>query len=536
MRRVREPLNSGPALKHHALAVALAVFSTAILCWFTIASHHALTTQMNDLGNAVQAIWSASHGDWMMNISNDVDSRIKSRLAVHTNVLYYAIVPLYKLFPHPELLMILGSLGVGLAGLGVYAYARLNATSGAWTLLFPLAFFVHPMVHDANVYDFKIITIATAALVWSVWAFDSGRPRLGCALAGVVILSQEDHVLLVIGLGAYLMITQRKRLGAIVAGAAALYLIVMLGFVVPAFYGEGLSRIAGTRNRHSWIAQSNIFTILGHLVRPDRLRLPLYLLLSTGAVGLGAPRLLVIVAPLVIGGMLSKTAWMTQVTGTYYYLPAVAILLMAAARFAREHRKPVAIASAALIASVVCSFLLSPLPHSIVTTWDNYPDPAPSRALLRKTADLLPVDARMSVQNNLGPWLAHRYDVAAFPQRSETAQFTMFRMRCDFGPSTGLFVRTSPYTMFTFRPEQLADVVRDFIRNPQWQTIAYADGTYLFAKEQAGGMPRELALRVHRRDRERFLRECRDSFAGRVAARKWLVEKFDWSDLGVRRP
>ncbi|HEX6098591.1 MAG TPA: DUF2079 domain-containing protein [Thermoanaerobaculia bacterium] len=525
MRRVQESLKLEGPLKHHVVAVTLAVFSTAILAWFAIASHHALTTQMNDLGNAVQAIWSGTQGDLMLSVSNDVDSRIKSRLAVHTNVLYYAIVPLYALYPHPELLMVLASIGVGLAGLGIYAYARLGGNDRAWTLLLPLAFFVHPMVHDANVYDFKIITLATAALVWSLWAFDSGRNVLGCALAAIVILSQEDHVLLVIGLGIYLMLTQRKRLGALVAGAAGLYLILMLGVIVPSFYGEGLSRIAGPRNRHSWIRDSNIFSLLGHLLRPDRLRLPAYLLLSTGGLALGAPRLLVVVAPLVIGGMLSKTAWMSQVTGTYYYLPAVAIVLMAASR-ARKRGAVIAFA-----ASLVCSFLLSPLPHSVVSTWSNYPDPAQSRALLEQTAQVLPPDARMSVQNSLGPWLAHRYDIAAFPQRSETAQFVMFRMRCDFGPSSGLFVRTSPYTMFTFRPEQLADVVRDTIRAPEWSTIAYADGTYLFARDTRGGMPRELALRYHRRDRERFLRECADSFAGRVAARRWLVERFTWSDL-----
>lgn len=520
-------MTSERALKQHVIAVALAVFYTAVLAWFAIASHHALTTQMNDLGNAVQAIWSATQGDLMMSVSNDVDSRIKSRLAVHTNVLYYAIVPLYALFPHPELLMVLASIGVGLTGLGIYAYARLGtgrAEAAPYTLLLPLAFYVHPMVHDANVYDFKIITLATAALVWSIWAFDSGRNRLGCALAAIVILSQEDHVLLVIGLGAYLMLTQRKRLGALVAGAAALYLAVMLGFVVPALYDEGLSRIAGPRNRHSWIGSSNVLSILGHLLRPDRLRLPAYLLLSTGGFALAMPRLLVVIAPLVIGGMLSKTAWMTQVTGTYYYLPAVAVVMMAASR-----RRTAAIATCAV--AIVLSFLLSPLPHSIVSTWSNYPDPAPSRALLRQTAELLPPDARMSVQNSLGPWLAHRYDIAAFPQRSETAQYVMFRMRCDFGPSTGLFVRTSPYTMFTFRPEQLAAVVGDLIRSPEWSTIAYADGTYLFARGGNSGVPRELALRLHRRDRDRFLRECQESFNGRIAARKWLVERFTWRDL-----
>jgi uncharacterized membrane protein len=530
MRTVRFVTEEG-ALKNHVLAGVMALLYTAILAWFAIASHRALTTQMNDLGNAVQAIWSATQGDLMMTVSNDVDGRLKSRLAVHTNVLYYAIVPLYALVPRPELLMVLASIATGLAGLGVYAYARLHGRDSPWTLLLPLAFYVHPMVHDANVYDFKIVTIATAALVWSLWAFDSGHPRLGCALAAVVLLSQEDHALLVIGLGVYLMLTQRRRLGAIVAGTAVVYLVVMLKLIVPALYGEGLSRIAGPRNRLGWMRGANLVAILTHLVRPDRLRLPLYLLLSGGAFALAAPRILVVIAPLVIGAMLSGTAWMTQIAGTYYHLPAIAILLMAVAQVAGRARRPFAIAATTAAASLVCSFLLSPLPHSLVATWSNYPDPAESRALLLKAASRLPPTASMSVQNNLGPWLAHRYDVASFPQRSATAQYTMFRLRCDFGPSTGLFVRTSARTMFTFTPEQLADVVAGMIRSPEWSTLAIANGTYLFARHGDVGIPRELALQQHARDRARLLAECTESAGGRVAARQWLVGRYSWSDV-----
>lgn len=531
MRVVRGAVTSERALKQHVLAGVLALFYTAALAWFAIASHHALTTQMNDLGNAVQAIWSATQGDWMMTVSNDVDGRLKSRLAVHTNVLYYAIVPLYALLPRPELLMVLASLACGIAGLGVYAYARLHGGDSSWTLLLPLAFFLHPMVHDANVFDFKIVTVATAALVWSLWAFDSGRNRLGCALAAVVLLSQEDHALLVIGAGVYLMITRRRLLGALVAAAAVSYLVLMLGVAVPSMYSEGLSRIAGPRNRLGWMSGSSALAVVEHLLRPDRLRLPLYLLLGGGAFALAAPRILVVIAPLVIGAMLSGTAWMTQITGTYYHLPAIAILLLAVSRAAGRSRRGSAIAGATVAASAVCSFLLSPLPHSLVATWSNYPDPVESRALLRQAAAKLPPQASMSVQNNLGPWLAHRHDVASFPQRSATAQYTMFRLRCDSGPSTGLFVRTSARTMFTFTPEQLAGVAGGMIRSPDWSTLAIADGTYLFGRGGSSGIPRNVALQQHQRDRARLLRECADAASGRLDARRWLVGRYTWREL-----
>jgi hypothetical protein len=38
-----------------------------------------------------------------------------------------------------------------------------------------LAFLADPLVHDANLYDLHVITLATAFLVGSVWGFSSGR-------------------------------------------------------------------------------------------------------------------------------------------------------------------------------------------------------------------------------------------------------------------------------------------------------------------------------------------------------------------------
>jgi len=48
------------------LVLGLALAYTLFLSTLSILAHRGLKTQMNDLGNADQALWAAAHGDWAM--------------------------------------------------------------------------------------------------------------------------------------------------------------------------------------------------------------------------------------------------------------------------------------------------------------------------------------------------------------------------------------------------------------------------------------------------------------------------------------
>jgi uncharacterized membrane protein len=69
---------------------------------FCLWAHEGLRTQMDDLGNMAQALWGASRGDWLMTQSNDLDGVLRSRLGVHTNLIFWALAPLYALHPDPR--------------------------------------------------------------------------------------------------------------------------------------------------------------------------------------------------------------------------------------------------------------------------------------------------------------------------------------------------------------------------------------------------------------------------------------------------
>lgn len=106
-----------------------------------------------------------------MTVSNTLDGQLGSRPGIHANGIYWLLGLIYAVFPFPQTLLLLSTLACAGAGLGVYAFARRRLDGSPWALLPAVAFWLSPIVHDANIYDFHVITITTCPVVWTLWAF-----------------------------------------------------------------------------------------------------------------------------------------------------------------------------------------------------------------------------------------------------------------------------------------------------------------------------------------------------------------------------
>jgi len=533
------------------LVVALALAYAVVLSTFSILAHRGLKTQMNDLGNADQALWAAAQGDLAMTQSNDLDGQLRSRIAIHANLIFWPLSLLYLFWPNPELLLVMGSVACAAAGVGLYAFARSRLGGTWWTLVPPLAFWLSPMVQDANLYDFHAITLATAFLVWMVWAFDAGRPRSGWVLLVLAMLCQEDIPLVVFMVGVYLALRRSRRTGLLVMAVSLAYFVALVGLVVPAFSrGEGMAKFSVADGRYAWLGGSPVevlrgiaarpWAVLLHVLRPDHLRLPVYLLLSGGLAALGGWPMLLVALPQVAAGLLAWGPWMTRITGTYYWVTCEAVIILACILAAEKRVKvaparflwPLAYLSGA---TVTFSLLLSPLPYGLGSTWQNYTLPAEREGLLA-VAQLIPQHARLSVQNNLGAHLSQRRDITSFPRRLETADYVLLHLRYVGGPDSGLFVRTSPVVMFGMPTQQLAFATRALAQSPHWGLVAYKDGFCLFARNAPPVIPREQVPGLIAAD-ARQLEEAYELASSQ--RRRWsrhLVGAYSWEELAQAFP
>lgn len=497
------------------IVLAGAVLYFAFFSTLSILAHQGFQTQMNDLGNMDQAVWRVSQGDLTMRVSNFPHGQIGSRVLIHSNFIFWLLGPLYRIWSDPRLLLILTSLACALAGLGLYFFAKHHLGKSGWCLVPPFAFWLSPLVHDANLFDFHVLTLAAAFLVWAVWAFETGRFRTAWVCVFLAMTCQEDISLATFFLGIYFVLTGKRRQGASVMAASALYAVLVLG-AGAGHLKKGQQMLAEISGRYYYLGRGPFEIIKSAFLHPekvfavifraDHLRLPLYLLVSGAAAGLAAWPMLLLILPSFAIAMLSETPWTTRITGTYYWVICAAIIVMACVLAAakRIKNKPgVFPAELAYLgtASVIFSLLFSPAPHGMGAWRENYQLPA-ERKTLEEAVRLIPEKAEVCAQNNLGPHLSQRPLIRTYPSRCqiEKTEYVLVQLRYHGGPDSGFFVRTHDLFMFQMPVEAYISRVERLILSAEWGLLFQKDGFYLFARQNSPAPKSEAALAKFRED------------------------------------
>ena len=500
-------------------ALIAAVVYAVIMSAFSVSQHLNLRTQMADLGNADQAIWAASRGDLAMTVSNDSGGQLRSRLGIHANIFFWFLAPLYLVFSNPAVLLVLTSVATAAAGFGLFLIARhLLGKENPWTLVPLFAFYLNPMVQDANLYDFHIITVSTALLVFSIWGFETNRRPAAWICLGLAILCKEDVALVAAMLGVYLLLTKRRVDGAVAIGAGVAYLVLFYVVINPLVdEGRSLEFVSGTYARHTWMGASlkeMLWTLVSKplevikvVFAPYHIRLPVYLLLIGGIVGLRSWKILLLTLPYLGVAMTTDNFWMTRITGTYYWMPSVAFIIVAcilsAAKTLNKKTRPFELVY--LGAAVVpATLLFSPLPHGAYSTWANYAQNPHRAEMLAVTRDI-PEDAALCFQNNLAPHFSQRPDIVEQGPRCNNADYLLFHLKTLGGPDFGMFYRSS-FWLYR-RHDKNARTMEKLIKGRWFGLIKHEKRFWLFKKGAHHVIPEKEALEQLKADARAAMKE-----------------------------
>jgi len=414
---------------------AAAVFA-GVFIFLALRRYEAFSTARFDLGNMVQALWSAAHGHLF--VVTDSSGRQISRLGSHVDPVLGAFIPLWWIFPTPKLLLVAQPLIVATGALPTYWIARRWLWDWRTSAACAAAYLLYPALHWSVVFDFHPVTLATPLLLWCVWAIESRRPVLIGLFATLSVMTKEEVGIAVAGLGLWVLFHHRRTRTALCLIVGGLvWTAICVGIILPHFAPGGASPFISRYGDLGASPSSIIKTLLTHpghslrlLFSTSRLDYLWQLLYPLALLPVLAPAILIAIVPELLLNMLSNDA--TQYSIYYQYTAVITPFLIVAmiGGIARARRlagaqgrisaRPGIIISALLATSLIAGFLHGPvpigrlIPGGSTRASDQYTVSAHDLAMARAIA-MIPAGVPVSATDTAGGRLSDRLRIYTWP-------------------------------------------------------------------------------------------------------------------------
>ncbi|NUK86799.1 DUF2079 domain-containing protein [Streptomyces lunaelactis] len=406
------PLRTASARPRHdrrtPVLVAAAVF--AVYTVFALRLHAVFGTTGYDLGIFEQAVRSYAAGDLP-------DSEIRTAsapvgftddafplFADHFHPVLAVLAPLYRLLPHPELLLVVQAALIAVSAYAVSRAAARHVPHPAAGPVLGAAYAFSWGLQQLIGFDFHEVAFAVPLLALAGAAYLNGRWAAAAWWAGGLILIKEDlgATLLVLGL---LLWRHHRRAGAAlcVLGPVSSALAVLL--VIPAFAPDGAYAYAT-------FGDDPLAALDGWGIKAATIVL---LLGITAGLSLLSPLVLLAVPTLAWRFLSPNTAyWGPEHHYSAVLMPIVFLALIDAVRRLPDRGNGKAGSSLVrrglAVPALVAVLLLPALPFRDLADPGFWRD-SPRRSATRAALALIPDGARVAASNHLAPHLTNRATV-----------------------------------------------------------------------------------------------------------------------------
>ncbi|MGV7224754.1 MAG: DUF2079 domain-containing protein [Nitrospinales bacterium] len=150
------------------IVVSLVLLVLGGLVWLSIMRYYAYNAE-GDLRNMSQAVWSATQGEPLVFTSTHGPL---SRLAVHVELFYFLLTPLYMIFSSPVMLLVFQAMLFVAGAFPLYKLAARRFESCWMSLVIVGIYLFYPVAQTAVLFDFHGDTLAMPLLVFVIEAQD----------------------------------------------------------------------------------------------------------------------------------------------------------------------------------------------------------------------------------------------------------------------------------------------------------------------------------------------------------------------------
>ncbi len=468
--------------------IAFAITMTLYIGLLAILDHIGLRTQLNDLGHAEQAIWQATQGNFSMPLTDPV--MFLSRFTTHANIIYYIVAIPYFFFKSPITLLVISALAFGAAGISMYFLANTVCKNKTIALVLGSAMLLTPMIQETALYDFHAIILAIPLLILTLLCMEKKRWIIFWVFASLLLMIKEDMPLLLIAFSPLIFLRgSRKHAIMLVIVSITYWLAVTHGTAY--FFG---TRVADEFifTRYAYLGDSANEILLNAILEPQRWmeiagaglrkRYILYLFMQGGYLAIFSPIALLGSIPNFAQNVMSAAYLPHAIAGTYHsgiILLTIYIGCVYTFRKLKPRLRKIVL-SLFVVQVLLITIVMSPMPYGKFSTWKDYM-PVHNTSRLREMLSLIPKDAAVAAQNNLGAHLASRDIIVKRPEFFDYTDYIVLNVQIPVSHFNDLMIRSHAMIVGHTIPIY-NDFVKEMFEKEGYGILYYMPPFYLFKK------------------------------------------------------
>lgn len=232
------------------IVFAAAAAVSAFVGITTVYRHKIFGTNCFDFGIFVQMFHSLiDNGTAVTTCERDM---FMSHFKVHASYIFYALVPIFKMFPKPETLLIAQAV-LSMGGIvPMFLIAKRHKLKGLSLVFMGLAYVFSIGLIAPCYYEFHENAFLPTVLMWLLWAVDRKNYIMFYIMSVLTCIVKEDAPLYVICIGMYLFFEEKGKLAR------------MNGLIMALFSGAYMLFITNwlTQNGDGQMMMSSRFSIL----------------------------------------------------------------------------------------------------------------------------------------------------------------------------------------------------------------------------------------------------------------------------------
>lgn len=514
------------------VAIFLLVLFIIYFSYLSLARHAALMTSQNDLGTYSQLTWNTLHGRFfeasgaMLAVTLTEDNKINEHfnyLSAHFSPILLFFVPWYAIWSDPRIFLIIQAIAVGLAALPIYWLTKEKLKSKLAGLLIIISYLFYPIIHNALLYDFHEVTFAVPLVTFALWYCYRKKFLLMSVFLFLLMLVQEHTSLIVFMFGIYLaLFNKKKKLGLIIAGIALGYFLLVIFYLMPHFSTTGslvlLKSEASAVQRYAWLGSNfpEIFNnfvnkpgwVISNMFGFKQLEYLIILLLPLLYLSIFS-EIILLSLPILAISFLSQLS-MTYSEYFYHSVIVVGIIYISAiyalSRIFKNYITQKILLIVMIVVTLIFSYFYSLTPFSKRYYWSDY-QPSKNSKLLKEVKKIIPADATIVVQNNLGPHFSNRQYLFPFPFMLERADYVILDIADPFSKNKSSIFKFNTALMgeqnfnLKYFSWWFGNVIKMFSQS-DFGVIYFKDGWLVFQKGANHNLNRQALLEFNKKFKE----------------------------------